>query len=34
VLKIGRMVERIVGRRLRSESVHSGRIPREMTERQ
>jgi hydroxymethylglutaryl-CoA lyase len=34
VLKIGRMVERIVGRRLRSESVHSGRIPREMTGRQ
>lgn len=34
VLKIGQMVERIVGRRLRSESVHSGRIPREMTGRQ
>ena len=27
VLKIGAMVERIVGRRLRSECVHTGRIP-------
>lgn len=27
VLKIGRMVEKIVGRRLRSEAIHTGRIP-------
>lgn len=31
VLRIGRMVEKIVGRRLRSECVHTGRIPKEMT---
>lgn len=31
VLEIGRMVERIVGRRLRSECVHSGRIPKSLT---
>ncbi|MFH2219179.1 MAG: pyruvate carboxyltransferase [Pseudomonadota bacterium] len=31
VLGIGRMVEKIVGRRLRSECVHSGRIPKEYT---
>jgi hydroxymethylglutaryl-CoA lyase len=31
VLKVGRMVERIVGRRLRSECVHSGRIPKTLT---
>ncbi|HDL89696.1 MAG TPA: pyruvate carboxyltransferase [Thermodesulforhabdus norvegica] len=31
VLRIGRMVERIVGRRLRSECVRTGRIPKEMT---
>lgn len=31
VLKIGRMVERIVGRRLRSECAHSGRIPKSLT---
>ncbi|MCX7822641.1 MAG: hypothetical protein N2260_04255 [Syntrophobacterales bacterium] len=31
VLKIGRMVERIVGRRLRSECIRTGRIPKEMT---
>ena len=31
VLKLGRMVERIVGRRLRSECVHSGRIPKTLT---
>lgn len=31
VLQIGRMVERIVGRRLRSECAHSGRIPKELT---
>ena len=31
VLKIGRMVERIVGRRLRSECAHSGRIPKTLT---
>ena len=32
VLKIGAMVERIVGRRLRSECVHTGRIPRRGTQ--
>ncbi|MCL4501458.1 MAG: pyruvate carboxyltransferase [Deltaproteobacteria bacterium] len=31
VLKIGRLVERIVGRRLRSECAHSGRIPKTLT---
>lgn len=31
VLEIGAMVERIVGRRLRSECVHSGRIPKTLT---
>ncbi len=31
VLNLGRMVERIVGRRLRSECVHSGRIPKTLT---
>ena len=31
VLEVGRMVERIVGRRLRSESCHSGRIPKSLT---
>jgi hydroxymethylglutaryl-CoA lyase len=31
LLQIGRMVERIVGRRLRSECAHSGRIPKELT---
>jgi len=31
VLKIGGMVERIVGRRLRSESVRTGRIPKSLT---
>jgi hydroxymethylglutaryl-CoA lyase len=31
VLKTGRMVERIVGRRLRSECAHSGRIPKTLT---
>jgi len=30
VLKIGQMVERIVGRRLRSESIKNGRIPKSM----
>jgi hydroxymethylglutaryl-CoA lyase len=30
VLKTGQMVERIVGRRLRSETVHNGRIPKHM----
>ena len=30
VLEIGRMVERIVGRRLRSECAHTGRIPKEL----
>ena len=32
VLRIGRMLEKIVGRRLRSESVHSGRIQKGLTE--
>jgi len=31
VLEIGQMVERIVGRRLRSESIRNGRIPKSMT---
>ncbi len=31
VLSLGRMVERIVGRRLRSECAHSGRIPKSLT---
>jgi hydroxymethylglutaryl-CoA lyase len=31
VLEIGKMIEKIVGRRLRSESVHNGRIPKELT---
>jgi len=31
VLETGRMMERIVGRRLRSECAHSGRIPKELT---
>lgn len=31
VLKIGRMLEKIIGRRLRSECVHTGRIPKEVT---
>ncbi len=31
VLHTGRMVERIIGRRLRSEASHNGRIPKEMT---
>ncbi len=31
VLKLGRMVERIVDRRLRSECAHSGRIPKTLT---
>jgi hydroxymethylglutaryl-CoA lyase len=31
LLQTGRMVERIVGRRLRSECAHSGRIPKELT---
>lgn len=31
VLEVGRMVERIVGRRLRSECAHSGRIPKTLT---
>ena len=31
VLHLGRMVERILGRRLRSECVHSGRIPKALT---
>jgi hydroxymethylglutaryl-CoA lyase len=30
-LELGRLVERIVGRRLRSECVHTGRIPKEPT---
>jgi hydroxymethylglutaryl-CoA lyase len=31
VLQIGAMVERIVGRKLRSESVRTGRIPKTLT---
>ena len=31
LLETGKMVEKIVGRRLRSESIHNGRIPKEMT---
>jgi hydroxymethylglutaryl-CoA lyase len=31
VLSLGRMVERVVGRRLRSECAHSGRIPKTLT---
>lgn len=31
MLEIGRMVERIVGRRLRSECAHTGRIPKSLT---
>jgi len=31
VLEIGKMVERIVGRKLRSESIRNGRIPKELT---
>jgi hydroxymethylglutaryl-CoA lyase len=31
VLRIGRMVEKIIGRRLRSECAHTGRIPKGMT---
>ena len=31
LLTLGRMMERIVGRRLRSETAHTGRIPKELT---
>ena len=31
ILKTGKMVERIVGRKLRSESIHQGRIPKELS---
>ena len=31
VIEIGRVVERIIGRRLRSECAHTGRIPKELT---
>ena len=31
ILEIGKMTERIVGRRLRSESINMGRIPKELT---
>ena len=31
ILKIGRMNEKIVGRRLRSETINQGRIPKEMS---
>ncbi len=31
VLEIGRMVERIIGRTLRSETIHTGRIPKTLT---
>jgi hydroxymethylglutaryl-CoA lyase len=30
ILAAGRMTERIVGRRLRSETIHNGRIPKHM----
>jgi len=32
VLEVGNMVERIVGRRLRSESIKSGRVPKDLKE--
>ncbi|MBL4578660.1 MAG: hypothetical protein JKX74_09320, partial [Flavobacteriales bacterium] len=32
VLEVGNMVERIVGRRLRSESIKSGRVPKNLKE--
>jgi hydroxymethylglutaryl-CoA lyase len=31
ILEIGNMVEKIVGRRLRSESIKNGRIPKELS---
>jgi len=31
LLEIGRMMERILGRRLRSECIHTGRIPKNPT---
>ena len=31
VLEIGSMVERIVGRRLRSEAIKNGRVPKNLT---
>jgi hydroxymethylglutaryl-CoA lyase len=31
VLKTGRMVEKILGRRLRSETINQGRIPKELS---
>jgi len=31
VLAAGRMLEKILGRRLRSECAHTGRIPKELT---
>jgi hydroxymethylglutaryl-CoA lyase len=31
VLEIGNMLERILGRRLRSQSIKNGRIPKELT---
>jgi len=34
VLEVGNMVERIVGRRLRSESIKSGRIPKDLKEKE
>jgi hydroxymethylglutaryl-CoA lyase len=33
LLELGTMVERIVGRRLRSESIKNGRIPKSLTQR-
>jgi hydroxymethylglutaryl-CoA lyase len=33
LLELGNMVERIVGRRLRSESIKNGRIPKSLTQR-
>jgi hydroxymethylglutaryl-CoA lyase len=31
ILEIGRMLEKIVGRRLRSETINMGRIPKNLT---
>jgi hydroxymethylglutaryl-CoA lyase len=31
LLEVGRVLEKIIGRRLRSECVHSGRIPKTLT---
>jgi hydroxymethylglutaryl-CoA lyase len=34
ILEIGNMVERIVGRKLRSEAIKNGRIPKELSGRE